>query len=469
MKINLIRCLLCIACLITVLFSCKKKDTELPPSANLIVTNISDTSCLIKWDAVNGVTGYRITIAVDEFFNSTVSGYNKYETTNTEISIHTLTPYTKYFIRLVTYTDQKESAPVTTDFTTLDADRLVILPWDQDKLYAFDARNGQVKWTFSGARFFGTPIVANNIVYIGGMDNRLYAIDVTNGQQKWRSSTTGTAGYFTANALIKDGVVYIGDYAGRCLAYDASTGGERWYYDVPSPYKNINSSAILDGGTVYFASYDGRIYALDAATGVYKFKTPSTGNPIISGMSLIDGTIYVGATPKVYAFDAATGSLKWSTPSPQYTVYYASPTVAENKVFIGGEDGVMYAFNTADGSIAWSKVISTGSIVSSPVYRDGKVYFGGGDGKMYALQSSYGSQVWQSSAAGTTKNIYSGPTLSTQFVYSGTLDGQVVSMDIQTGVAKWVTTIAGARFQASPCVINYKGDVFYPGLSGDIH
>lgn len=148
--------------------------------------------------------------------------------------------------------------------------------------------------------------------------------------------------------------------------------------------------------------------------------------------------------------DAATGSLRWSTPSPQYTSYYASPTVAENKVFIGGEDGVMYAFNTADGSIAWSKVISTGSIVSSPVYRDGKVYFGGGDGKMYALQGSNGNQVWQSSATGTTKNIYSGPTLSTQFVYSGTLDGQVVSMNIQTGVAKWVTAIPGARFQQVP-------------------
>lgn len=61
-----------------------------------------------------------------------------------------------------------------------------------------------------------------------------------------------------------------------------------------------------------------------------------------------------------------------------------------------------------------------------------------------------GNQVWQSSATGTTKNIYSGPTLSTQFVYSGTLDGQVVSMNIQTGVAKWVTAIPGARFQQVP-------------------
>jgi len=74
----------------------------------------------------------------------------------------------------------------------------------------------------------------------------------------------------------------------------------------------------------------------------------------------------------------------------------------------------------------------------------------------------------QNSDAGSTRNIYSGPVLSERAVYSGTLEGKVVAMNILTGATKWVTTITGARFQASPCVITYKGDIYYPGLSGDV-
>ena len=106
--------------------------------------------------------------------------------------------------------------------------------------------------------------------------------------------------------------------------------------------------------------------------------------------------------------------------------------------------------------------------MSSPIYKNGIIYVGGGDGKMYALQNSTGNLVWQNSDAGSIKNIYSGPTLSERAVYSGTLEGKVAAMDIITGATKWVITIAGARFQANPCVITYKGDIYYPGLSGDV-
>ncbi|HMJ46465.1 MAG TPA: PQQ-binding-like beta-propeller repeat protein [Ferruginibacter sp.] len=449
-----------------ILFSCKK-DQSLPSPASINITNLSDTGCSINWTAVSGASSYKITLALDASFLNVVSGYNEMAVTNTSIIVTTLTPYKKYFVKIIAFDGQDNSTPAITDFMTNDADGLVILPWDFNKLYAFDARNGNVKWTFTGAQIYATPIIQDSIVYVGGGDGRLYALNVADGSQKWRSATTTNGSFFTANPLIKNGVVYIGDYGGRCHAYNANDGSSKWSYDIPSPYKNINSTPILDGNTIYFASYDGKIYALDAGNGSYKWASASTGNPISSGMSLVNGTIYVGAIPKVYAFNATTGTIKWITPTPVYTQFTSSPTVVDNSVFIGGEDGIMYAFNTANGSITWSKSLSYGSIVSSPVYKNGIVYVGGGDGKMYALQSNTGNLVWQNSDA-STQNIYSGPTLSDRAVYSGTLGGKVVAMNIQTGTTKWITAIPGARFEASPSVITYKGDVYYPGLSGDV-
>jgi eukaryotic-like serine/threonine-protein kinase len=450
-----------------ILFSCKKHK-NLPTPGGLTITNISDTGCTISWASVSAVAGYKITIATDASFISMVSGYNELPVTNTTINVTTLTPYTKYFVRLFAYDGQVNSDPVTGNFMTLDADGLVIIPWDNNKLYAFDARNGNVKWTFTGASIIATPIIQDSVVYVGSTDGRLYALNVGDGSQKWKSAATTNGAMFTANPLIKNGVVYIGDYGGKCHAYNAADGSSKWSYDIPSPYKNINSTPILNGNTIYFASYDGKIYALDAGTGLYKWATASTGNPISSGMALVNGVIYVGALPKVYAFDATTGSTKWVTPTPAFTQYSSSPTVANDIVFIGGGDGIVYAFKVADGSISWSKVLSTGSIVSSPMYKNGIIYVGGGDGKMYALQSSTGNLVWQNNDASSTKNIYSGPTLSERAIYSGTLEGKVAAMDIITGSTKWVTAIAGARFQANPCVITYKGDVYYPGVSGDV-
>ena len=449
-----------------VFFSCKKKSL-LPSPAGLNITNISDTSCSINWDAVSGANSYKISVALDESFTNVISGFNETEITNTNVDITTLTPYTKYFVKVVAQNTDASSDPATANFMTLDADGLVILPWDNNSLYAFDARNGNVKWIFSGSQMYATPIIQDSIVYIGGVDTRLYAINISDGSLKWKSTATMGA-FFSANALIRDGVIYIGDYGGTCYAYNANNGSMKWHYDIPSPYRNINSTPVLDGNTVYFASYDGKIYALDASTGAYKWSTNSTGNPIMSGMSLINGNIYVGALPKVYAFDATTGATKWITQNPSSTSYSSSPTIADNNVFIGGEDGKMYAFSTTDGSVVWSKIVGTGSIVSSPIYKNGIVYIGAGDGKMYALQSNTGNLVWQNSSTGSSANIYSGPTLSGKTLYSGTLEGKVVSIDIQTGVTKWISIVAGARFQASPSVITYKGDVYYPGLSGDI-
>jgi outer membrane protein assembly factor BamB len=468
MYFKIIRFLSFAICISTILFSCKKENS-LPAPTSLNFSNITDSSCLINWAIVNGAGSYNITISTDASFINVVTGYNSLNVTNTSIGVTILSPYKQYFVKVVATDGQVFSEPVTGDFLTNDADGLVILPSDESDLYAFDCRNGNVKWIFNGAPITATPIIQDSIVYVGSTNGRLYAIRISDGSVKWRTAATTNAGTFLANALIKNGVVYIGDYRGRCHAYNVSDGSAKWTYDILGPYTNVNSTPILNGNSIYFASYDGKIYALDAATGAYKWNTVSTGNPIESGMALVNNTIYVGALPRVYAFDANTGNTKWITTTPTFTQYISSPTIADNTVFIGGGDVIMYAYKTTDGSILWTKLLTpAGSINSSPVYRNGVIYIGGGNGIMYALQSANGNLVWQNSDAGSIQNIYSGPTLSEKVLYSGTLGGKLIAINIQSGSTKWIKAITGARFYASPSVITYKGNIFYPGISGDM-
>jgi outer membrane protein assembly factor BamB len=461
-------CVVFITISLLLVFIACKKDKSLPSPAGLTFSNISDTGCTINWTPVSNVVGYKITISTDSLFARILYGYNELVVTNSQINLTTLTPYSKYFVKIIAYDNNNRSNPVNGSFMTADADALVIIPWENKDLYAFDARNGNVKWSFGGAPIVATPIIQDSVVYIGGMDGRLYALNVANGSQKWRTDITSNGAIYTANALIKNGLVYIGDYRGRCHAYRVSDGAAVWSYDIPSPYANINSSPVLNGNTIYFASYDGKIYALDANTGAYKWATVSTGNPIASGMALVNGYIYVGTSSNVYAFDAGSGSIKWISSAPKFTQFDASPTLNKDTVFIGGMDGNMYAFNALDGAVFWTKNLGAGSIMSSPAYSNGIVFTGDGEGITYALASNSGNIIWNSSVGGSTKNVYSGPTLSARALYTASLEGSVEAFDMLTGAVKWIKTMDAARFSASPSVITYKGDLSSPGLSGAI-
>jgi len=453
--------------LMSIFCSCKKDKPTIPGPGGLVVSNVTDTSCTISWQAVNNATGYKLTISADSLFNTTLPDYNALLITGTVENVFDLTPSTKYFIKVIAVSDNISSSPASTSFITLDADRLVIVGSENGNLYALDAKSGAVKWSLNTGKIYASATIVDKVVYIGSEDGRLYAINAVDGSIKWATGLAPTGSFYTASATVKNAVVYIGDYGGRFYAFNAADGTLKWYYDVPSPYRNIGTSSVIENGVVYFASYDGKIYAFDAVTGVFKWVSGSTGNPITSGLSLQNNTIYVGALPKVYAFDAATGVTKWISSTPQYASFSSSPTVKDNTVFIGGEDGTFYAYDASTGVLKWKKFLSNGSIVSSPIGVNGVIYIGGGDGKLYALNADSGDILWANADLGT-QNIYSGPTISAETIYGGTLSGNVFAVDAQTGVTKWKAPVSGGRFQSSPCILTYEGKVYHPGISGEI-
>src|SRR5206468_1415327 len=68
------------------------------------------------------------------------------------------------------------------------------------KVSALDTATGTVKWQKSpaGTSFHGSPIVYNNILWIGGDDGRLYRMDATTGDPlgSGTSLCLGTCGAF---------------------------------------------------------------------------------------------------------------------------------------------------------------------------------------------------------------------------------------------------------------------------------
>jgi outer membrane protein assembly factor BamB len=277
-------------------------------------------------------------------------------------------------------------------------------------IYAVTASTGKLLWsypTFNGS--YGTPTVANGVVYCGDYGGRLYALNATTGAEVWIYDT-GTQ--IASAPAVVNGVVYVASENDSIYALDASTGAELWSFATGN---QIQSSPAVTGGLVYFGSHDGNLYALNASTGAFEWSF-NTGEVGEGSPAVANGVVFIGSLGgNVYGLDAKTGARIWTftTAGP----VSASPAVANGVVYISSDsptaaDNFLYALNATTGHLLWSYAVGGEQGSSSPAVANGMVYFGSGNieqgtGKMYAFGVPLGTLTFigDSGIVGATAKI----------------------------------------------------------------
>ena len=95
----------------------------------------------------------------------------------------------------------------------------------------------------------------------------VYALNARNGEVVW---TYHAAGAVKASPTLSDGMLYFGDYSGHVQALQARTGRRIWdsgSEGAPLGSGTVYSTAAVMYGRVFLGNTDGRIYAYDAFTG----------------------------------------------------------------------------------------------------------------------------------------------------------------------------------------------------------
>ena len=261
---------------------------------------------------------------------------------------------------------------------------------DDDRLYALDAVDGTVRWTFTAgpcrravgvgpeaARcdVDGVTVGPDGTVYL--VADGIYALK-PDGTLRFRLAlATHCAG---APAVGSDGTVYAGcqDHALYALAPD---GTKRWEFRAGD---DIDSApALADDGTIYFGSDDTKVYALTPA-GVLKWAVKTAG-PVRSSPAIsLDGTIYVGSMDAgLYALHP-NGTVAWIFKAADRI--QSSPLIdANGAVLVGSQDDRLYAVEP-DGRLRWS-VLLGGDVDSTPALAsDGTIYVGADDGALHRLK-----------------------------------------------------------------------------------
>ena len=143
--------------------------------------------------------------------------------------------------------------------------------------------------------------------------------------------------------------------------------------------------------------------------------THSLGGLFIdSSPAFYDDKIYVGSSDgKICCLYSTDGSEIWTYTTGDYI--RSSPAVADGKVFVGSNDGKIYCldvdpfddlidegFDDPDDvgyDLLWV-YLTGGDVYSSPTVVEDRVYVGSNDKKVYCLDAGNGALIWQNQTGG---------------------------------------------------------------------
>ena len=299
-----------------------------------------------------------------------------------------------------------------------------------------------LKWQFkTSSPIYASPVVSEDIVFIGGSDSILHALEADTGVEKWRFRTKGQ---IRSNVCIEEDYLYLNGGDGILYKLNKLTGIVIWKFKTEGEKKYdfadyFNSTPVLNMGSLYFGSGDGNLYSLNTETGklIWKYMT---GNIIHTTPAISNNKVFFGSFDGfVYALNISNGELIWKFKTVGHRYFPAgevqgSPAVFNNMVFIGARDYNVYALDQEKGYCLWNKSFTRGWGLSNTIH-DSVLYIGSADERvLIAADPATGREFWNKKMEFLVfgNNIY-----SDSMMYLGTTIGKLHGISIKTGRKIW--------------------------------
>jgi outer membrane protein assembly factor BamB len=311
-----------------------------------------------------------------------------------------------------------------------------------------------LRWKFhTNEALLSSPVINDNVVYVGGLDSTLYALDINSGNVKWKFLTGGE---IRSNVLLNKNQLYLVGGDGTFYSLDKASGKVIWKwtfnntasflgerkYDIADYY---NCSPVLYKNTIYFGSGDGRVNAINADDGKlsWTFKT----DDMVHASPVVDNDkVFIGSFDgNVYALNSANGVMIWKFKSVGHEFFpkgeiEGSPVVANGVVYVGSRDYNLYAIDANGGYCRWNRKFPKGWALANSV-KDSVLYIGTSEDRFIAaVDAASGNELWRTDVK---FNIFGACSFSKSMLYAGTLLGKVFGIDTKTGAIKWSFTTDG--------------------------
>lgn len=271
---------------------------------------------------------------------------------------------------------------------------------------------------------------------------------------------------------VADNVLYAADIAGDVYAFDAKSGKRLWRSETGL---RIAAGPGVVGNRLTLGTLDGEVVALNRAGGKELWRATlssevqavPTGNANIIIAKTIDG--------RVYGLSVDKGERQWvfDRNVPNLTLRGLSdPLLADDRAYIGMDNGRLSAVHLNDGSAIWEQGVSFGTgrteverltdIDADLLLNDGLIYAVSFGGELACLDAESGQVLWRRSV-----RSYTGMALFDNRLVVSDESGVVWAFDAKTGTTAWKQEGLLYRKLSPPAI--FGGRVVVGDFEGYLH
>ena len=272
------------------------------------------------------------------------------------------------------------------------------------KMYSLDEKDGKILWStllqtnpvFTGIS--SSPKVFEGRVFIGtfnetGGNGGLFCLNANNGEIIWNRTTSSI--HLSSPAVLNDKIIisqmglfdpskisWNPEYGINC--YERDTGNLSWKFQTNGA---VASSPAVFENKIFFTSQDGNLYWVDENGNKLWSRKIGTS---ISSPAIYENKIYVGSGTfgkegKIYCLNL-NGNILWEFIANGGI--QSSPSVADGKVFFGTnvENGSIYCLNSNNGELIWDYIPEPEQyILASPTIANEKLFICSDNGYLYVF------------------------------------------------------------------------------------
>ncbi len=246
-----------------------------------------------------------------------------------------------------------------------------------DNLISFDTEDGDVRWTSSTGGTASSPLLAGDLLCVGGLDGQLYCFDVLYGKKRW---TIDTKSPIRSSPCSADSLVFFANTKGEVFAANVNTGAHAWKYETGNA---VFAGLTVAGGKLFVGSRDSLLHILDASTGAVHLKIP-IGDKIMSTPAVQNGRVIVPSlNGSIASFNVSDGALRWKFQTK--SAVNTTPVITPRAVFVASLDRHIYAVSPEDGTVLWKHDLET-RIKTTPLLWNGSLIIAGEDKNIYCFR-----------------------------------------------------------------------------------
>lgn len=300
--------------------------------------------------------------------------------------------------------------------------------------------------------------------------------------ESWSRSVAGKpdSHFFHPGRFVVTGNdLFVATYQGSVVRLARKDGAVVWKKEIA---ESIKGGVAVDDTRVYSGTEEGEMTAILRTDGAEVWRQ-RVSTSVSSAPVVVDGKVFFTTLDnRLYALDAGTGAVLWvnnNAPEALVIMGAATPTVDQDRLYVGYSSGDVHAVSMADGKLLWSDNLTVVGgrteldmlqDVDASVVTDGRLNVGSQNrlvfavshqGRLVAMSRDAGRRIWNNDLSAIRR-----PLVWNDRLFVADVDGNMRALGMDDGLELWRGDIsdglltAPVRFKDRIFVADNKGRLF---------